>query len=152
MNCPTLRLALALIFLAATACSASAQSGALPFESWSRPSTGSVGGLKSPQEPPTFGASASSEVLRHRDFTGRPCLEVSGSARPHTINPNLYDHMISVKNNCPQRIAIQVCYYQSQDCISMDIPGDSTRDGVLGVMPAEKSFRFEFREKFSTLK
>ena len=105
--------------------------------------------MSPPQPLPSFQASGGNEILRHRDFTGRPCLDVSGYAQPHTINRDLYDHMITVKNNCPQRIAIQVCYYQSEDCIPMDIPGDARRDAVLGTMPAEQSFRFEFREKFS---
>lgn len=134
--------------LAALSCSASAQSGMSPFGS-SRGTLGATPGVRIPASPPSmFGASANSQVLRHRDFTGRPCLDVSGYAEAHRINPNLYDHVITVVNHCPQRIAINVCYYQSQDCIPMEIPGDARKEAVLGTMPAEKDFRFEFREKF----
>jgi hypothetical protein len=40
-----------------------------------------------PQRPVSSG---SPEILRHRDPTGKPCLDVSARAQPHTINPNLY--------------------------------------------------------------
>jgi hypothetical protein len=108
----------------------------------------SIGGTLPSSAPRTFGSSASSEVLRHRDFTGKPCLEVSGSARAHTVNPNLYDHVISVRNNCPQRIALQVCYYQTHDCIPLEIAGGARKEAILGTLPSTKDFRFEFREKF----
>jgi hypothetical protein len=97
---------------------------------------------------PTFGSSNSTEILRHRDFAGKPCLTVVGFARPHIIDPNLYDHVINVRNDCPQRIAMQVCYYQTHDCIPIEIPGDQRKEAILGSLPAAKDFRFEFREKF----
>lgn len=142
-----IRSALVLAWLCVIGGAASAQSGMGPFGR-SLPTVGATPGVQVPATSPRmFGAD--SQVLRHRDFTGRPCLDVEGYAKPHTIDPNLYDHVISAVNRCPQRIAILVCYYQSQDCIPMDIPGDSTKQGILGMMPAEKDFRFEFREKFS---
>lgn len=121
-----------------------------PFESPSQSTPGATGGTSIPKPPPTFQASGSSGIRRHKDLTGGPCLNVSGYARPFTTNPHLYDHMITAVNKCPQRIAIHVCYYQSQNCIAMEIPGDTRKDAVLGTMPADKSFRFEFREKFAT--
>lgn len=30
----------------------------------------------------------------------------------------------------------------------MDVPGNERQEAILGIMPAEKDFRFEFREKF----
>ena len=97
---------------------------------------------------PTFGASAGTEILRHRGPTGNTCLMVAGHARPHTINPKLYDHVIDVTNTCAQRIAIQVCYYRSQECISMEIPGGGRKEAILGTLPSVTDFRFDFREKF----
>jgi hypothetical protein len=97
---------------------------------------------------PNIAPSGSNEILRHRDFTGRACLVVNAFARPHTVNPNLYDHVIDVRNVCPQRIAMQVCYYQTQDCIAIDVPGDDRKEAILGTMPSERDFRYEFREKF----
>lgn len=140
------RVAAALIWFAAIACPASAQSGTTPSES-SRPTVG--GTMPNPVKiSPTFGASAGNEILRHRDFTGKPCLSVGGHARAHTVNPNLYDHVITVLNACPQRIAIKVCYYQSRDCIPVEIPGGEHKEIILGTLPSVKDFRFEFREKF----
>jgi hypothetical protein len=105
-------------------------------------------GLRVPTEPRTFGASAGTEIFRHRAPTGVPCLTVGGLARPHIVNPNVYDHVITVKNSCPQRITMQVCYYKSQDCVPMEIPGGERKEAVLGSLPSVRDFRFEFREKF----
>lgn len=106
-------------------------------------------GVPNPMEPtPTFGAAAGNDMLRHRGVTGAPCLEVGGFARQHTLSSNLYDHVITVKNNCAQRIQIQACYYNTQDCIPIEIPGGERKEAILGTMPATKNFRFEFREKF----
>lgn len=142
------RLTLALIWLAAIACPASAQDAGTSFEPSSRPTVG--GTIRPPVNlpPPTFGASAGNEILRHRDFTGKPCLSVSGSGRPHTINPELYDHVVTVSNACPLRIALQICYYRAQDCIAMEVPGGERKEAILGSLPSMKDFRFEFREKF----
>lgn len=104
--------------------------------------------MRPPTETPTFGANRANEILRHRDFTGKPCLGVGGFARPHIVNPNVYDHVITAINSCPQRIVLQVCYYQSQDCIPMEVPGSGRKEAILGTLPAAKDFRFEFREKF----
>jgi hypothetical protein len=109
---------------------------------------GGTDGIEIPKEMQTFGPSTGNDILRHRDPAGRPCLSVGGFARPHIVNPNLYDHVIIAVNSCPQRIIMRVCYYRSQDCIPMDVPGNERQEAILGIMPAEKDFRFEFREKF----
>jgi hypothetical protein len=140
-----IRAALAVVWLCVIGGISSAQSGMSSFGE-SAPTVGASSGERIPSPQPSFGASTG--ILRHRDFTGRPCLDVGGYAEPHKIDPNLYDHIITAVNHCPQRIAIQVCYYQSQDCIPMDVPGGQQKEAVLGTMPAEKDFRFEFREKF----
>jgi hypothetical protein len=114
----------------------------------SSPVIGGAGGAEDINASPAFQASGGTEVLRHRDFVGKPCLAVGGYARPQVIDPNLYDDVITAANSCPQRIAIQVCYYQSDDCIPMDIPGGERREAILGILPSTQDFRFEFREKF----
>jgi hypothetical protein len=43
---------------------------------------------------------------------------------------------------------MQVCYYQTRDCISMEISGGEHKEAVLGTLPSVTNFRFEFREKF----
>jgi hypothetical protein len=139
---------LSFFWLAAIGCPASAQSGTDDLGAWSRATPGGTYGNQNSDALPGFEASGGDEVLRHRDFTGKPCLAVSGSAVAHTIDPNLYDDVITAVNSCPQQIEVQVCYYQSEDCISMDIPGGETREAILGMLPSTQDFQFEFREKF----
>jgi hypothetical protein len=136
-----MRVVVALLWLFAAISSVPAQTGTEGSQ------TGGAG-LHVPREPTTFGASAGTEILRHRGPTGSPCLAVSGYARPHAANPNVYDHVIAAKNSCAQRITMQVCYYKSQDCQPMEIPGGERKEAILGTLPSVKVFRFEFREKF----
>jgi hypothetical protein len=125
----------------------SAQEQSPPFQ---RPSAPTVGGSvpRSAVQSPSFGPRGETEILRHRALTGKPCLTVAGVARPHLIDRKLYDHVITASNACPQRIAIRVCYYRTDDCIPMEIPGGQRKEAVLGTLPATKEFGFEFREKF----
>ena len=96
----------------------------------------------------SLAASSGNEILRHRGPTGSPCLTVGGLARPHAANPKVYDHVIAAKNSCAQRITLTVCYYRSQDCVPMEVPGGERKEAVLGTLPSMPDFRFEFREKF----
>jgi hypothetical protein len=142
-----IRAALAILCLAPIASSAWSQSDLPQYGNPSRAVPGGVG-VPAPAQKPTFGASNGTEILRHRGPTGSPCLAVGGFARPHVVNPNLYDHVIVATNNCPQRLAMRVCYYNTQDCISMEVPGNERKEAILGSLPSAKDFRFEFREKF----
>lgn len=92
--------------------------------------------------------SQNTDVLRHRDFSGKPCLAIGGFARAHTGNPKLFDHVIEIKNGCPQSIKTQICYLRTQDCIWMEVAGHSTKQAILGTLPSIKDFQFEFRERF----
>jgi hypothetical protein len=95
----------------------------------------------------TFDALGGTDAVVHKDFTGQPCLKVSGFARAHIINPHLYDDVVTVANRCPERINVQVCYYHTQDCIPMEISGNDQKQAILGIMPAQTYFRFEYHEK-----
>lgn len=128
------------------AAAAKGQSSGSAFGTPTRPMVGGAG-LAPPAQSPTIGAARGSEILRHRGPTGKPCLTVGGFARPHTVNANLYDHVITVTNSCARRLAIQVCYYDTSDCIPIEIPGGERKQAVLGTLPSIKDFRFEFREK-----
>jgi hypothetical protein len=142
-----IRIGVAFLWLTVLACSALAQSETTPFESPSRPTVGGAG-VRPPETRPTFQASTGTEILRHRGPTGKPCLEVGAYARPHTVAPNVYDHVIDATNSCPQRITIRVCYYQTQNCVPLEIPGGERKQAILGTLPAVKEFRFEFVERF----
>jgi hypothetical protein len=144
-NCPLHTLTLSLASILFTE-GAGAQSVTAPAGTVSRPVVGGSGGT-SPQ-PPLISGSQNLEILRHRDPAGKPCLTVSGFARPHTTTPNLFDHMITVSNSCAQLIRIQVCYYHTQYCVSAEISGHIRKEMVLGMLPSIKDFRYEFRERF----
>ena len=85
---------------------------------------------------------------RHLNSLGGPCLLVQGESRHQAINIHMFDHVILAKNSCAENIRLEVCYYGSQRCIPMSVPGYSRREVVLGVMPATQDFRFEFKERF----
>ena len=142
-----IRVVLAGIFLATCAWRADAQSATDLFGNRSGTDVQGVG-VAAPSRLLPFAASNGTDILRHRSPTGLPCLTVAGFPRAHFVNKTLYDHVISVKNDCAERIALQVCYYQSDDCINMQVPGDETKEAILGTLPMTPTFRFEFREKF----
>jgi hypothetical protein len=143
-----LSMRLAMIGLVVFAYSAFAQNEMTPADRSSSSTMVGTGMMQSRVDIPSFGASADTKTLRHKDFTGAPCLQVSGYARAHLIDKNLFDHVVTVQNNCPQRIALSVCYYHSQECVPVEVPGHERKETILGTLPAQKDFRFEFREKF----
>jgi hypothetical protein len=94
------------------------------------------------------GGGENAALTVHRDALNRRCLEIEAASRRHVINPNVYDHVVSVYNNCLKLIKLQVCYYKSDRCIDMEVPGKKRKDGILGVYPNLQHFRYSYREKF----
>jgi hypothetical protein len=86
---------------------------------------------------------------KHVGPTGKPCVSMFGDARPQTMNPQIFDHMIVATNACSQVIKLKVCYYHSDHCIAVDMPAYSQKEAMLGIMPSMGGFRFEFREQFT---
>jgi hypothetical protein len=84
---------------------------------------------------------------RQTDSFGKLCLSVGGYGRPFASNPNLYDHVLAVTNNCPRRIGLEICYFQTRNCVNVEIPPDQRKEVILGIQPGVKDFRYEFREK-----
>lgn len=84
----------------------------------------------------------------HRDPLNRPCLDIEAASRRHVINPDVYDHVVSVYNRCLKLIKLRVCYYKSEHCIDMEVPGQKRKDGVLGIYPKMQYFRYSYQEKF----
>jgi len=121
--------------------------GLAPLNGASSTIPGGTGGMP-PVVQPRLYSSANPPVQVHRGPTGHPCLKVTGYAQQQTINPNIYDHMLDVSNDCSQPIKLQVCYYQSQQCTAIDIPAYGRKEATLGIMPAMKDFRFEYKEQF----
>jgi hypothetical protein len=107
-----------------------------------------AGGLKPPTiAPPLTGADAG--IKRHLGPTGRPCLTVSGDAKPERINPKIFEHTVLARNECSQRIKMKICYYQSEHCVETEVAPYGRNEVMLGIMPSMNSFRFEFREEFN---
>jgi hypothetical protein len=123
---------------------ASAQN--VPPNDTSRPALGGAG-LRTPSQAPLFGG-LNRYAQHHYGPSGKACLTVTGSAVPQTINPHIFEHLILADNGCGQRIKMHVCYYQSQHCVPTEVPAYGRKEVVLGIMPALKEFRFEFREQF----
>ncbi|MGY3508921.1 hypothetical protein ACVIQY_001896 [Bradyrhizobium sp. USDA 3051] len=84
----------------------------------------------------------------HKDYSGQPCLKYEGVARSHTLNQDLYDHVVSTVNKCPTRIKVKLCYPGSDNCIDAEIAAYGRKDVVLGVQPKTKFFRYVATEKF----
>jgi hypothetical protein len=114
----------------------------------SNPSVGGTGGMSPPVQQPRLYSSANPPAQVHRGPTGQPCLKITGFAQQQTINPNIYDHILDVSNDCSQPIKLQACYYQSQQCTAIDVPGYGRKQATLGIMPAMRDFRFEYKEQF----
>ncbi|MBV8922904.1 hypothetical protein [Bradyrhizobium sp.] len=92
------------------------------------------------------GSDASSR--KHRDFAGKPCLQTEGIARPLASNPRILNHAVSLDNHCNDAIKVRVCYYRSDDCTDVSVPGHARKEQVIGVFPAMQLFRYEVKEQF----
>src|SRR5258708_6181062 len=132
------------------ACTVSHAQGLYPSASdrIGRPIVGATTGIRPPSETQPFGESANAGKKVHMDPTGKPCVQVSAFSRPEIINPKLFDHTILARNHCSLPINLKVCYYGSQSCIPVDIPGYGQKQTVLGVYPSLRDFRYEYTEKF----
>lgn len=82
-----------------------------------------------------------------RDALGRPCLDVEAAARRQTINPQMLDHVVSIKNNCPKSIKAKVCYFNSDRCNNVDLRPYSRADTILGTMNGISFFRYTISQK-----
>jgi len=86
---------------------------------------------------------------RHRDLTGRLCLETTASVQPLASNSKIFNHVVTVGNRCVERIKAQICYHGTDSCTDVEVPGHSRKEQVIGVFPAMKDFRYDTREQFS---
>ena len=82
-----------------------------------------------------------------RDALNRPCLDVEAAARVQVVNPDMVDHVVSVKNNCPRLIKVKVCYFNSERCNQVDVPGYQRVDVTLGSMRGNNYFRYMLQQK-----
>jgi len=82
-----------------------------------------------------------------RDALGRPCLDVEAVARPEVVNPDMLDHVVSLKNNCPKFIRAKVCYFNSDRCRDLEVQAYKRVDTILGSMRGVSFFRYSIVQK-----
>ena len=82
-----------------------------------------------------------------RDALNRPCLDVEAAARGHLVDREVMDHVVSMKNNCSRLIKVKVCYYNSDHCNQVDVPGYQRVDTTLGSMRGNTYFRYTLQQK-----
>lgn len=132
----------------------------------SRPIEGSTGGQHLPNQMQLGGSQFSSSnssfgVKVHLDPVGKPCVKVSAYSHQQTnyrkifdptLTPqnssNIFEHFISAQNHCSQPVKLKVCYYGSQSCVAVDVPGYGRQEALLGVYPALPDFRYQYVEQF----
>ncbi len=85
---------------------------------------------------------------KHLDFAGKPCLETKGVSQPLASSPRILNHSVSLKNHCAERIKVKLCYYGTDNCTAVEVPGNSAKDQVIGVFPAMQMFRYDVKEVF----
>jgi hypothetical protein len=85
---------------------------------------------------------------KHLDYAGKPCLTTSGISSPLTSNPRIMNHTVSLDNHCFDRIRAKVCYYKTDECTDVVVPGNSNKKQTIGVFPAMQNFRYEVKEQF----
>jgi hypothetical protein len=85
---------------------------------------------------------------RHRDFTGKPCLETTAGSKPLLSDPHVFSHIVTVENHCPQLIKARICYHGMDSCTDVDLPGGSRKEQVIGIFPAMREFRYDVKEQF----
>jgi hypothetical protein len=84
----------------------------------------------------------------HKDPSGKPCLIASGSSRRQTINPKIFEHIVSFQNHCLHAIKLKVCYYGAETCVWVDVPSYGQKETVLGIYPSLPDFRYQYLEQF----
>jgi hypothetical protein len=106
-------------------------------------------GVGPPAQLPLLKGTQNVKAKVHLGPTGKPCLTVRGDAKPQIVNPKIFTHLIMANNDCSQPIKVAVCYYQSQQCVPLDVPAYGRKEVVLGIMPVMNQFQFEYRELFN---
>lgn len=120
-----------------------AQSG-LPGGSRSAPIVGSTGGLSVPSNK----FDMSSKPKQHQTPAGKACVTIHGFSNRQIVNPDMFENILIIGNECSKAIGLSLCYLQSEKCISTTIGPYGRRQQVLGLQPS-KDFRFAYTEVFN---
>lgn len=82
-----------------------------------------------------------------RDALGHPCLDVEAASRAHVVNPEMVDHVVSMKNSCPRLINAKVCYFNTDHCKDVVLQAYKRADIILGTMRGITAFRYSINQK-----
>ena len=77
---------------------------------------------------------------------GKACYMTISDARPAKTNPNLFNHIVIIRNQCFKPIKLKICYHKTRHCIDMLVPPRTTREGWLGALPAMPKFAYDVQE------
>ena len=59
-----------------------------------------------------------------------------------------FDHLVRVKNTCPQRIIVDICYRGSRTgCSRLDLGAYREKTAFLGSAPNQAQFSFDYDER-----
>jgi hypothetical protein len=106
-------------------------------------------GVRPPSQLPIISGTLAVGAKLHRGPMGQLCVSVSGYGEAQIVNPKIFTHWVTAKNECSQPIKLRVCYYQTEQCIDVTVPGYSKKEEILGIMPDLWQFRFQYQEKFN---
>ncbi|MDC7786717.1 hypothetical protein PQJ75_08280 [Rhodoplanes sp. TEM] len=90
---------------------------------------------------------AERDGIASKDSIGRICLDVETIARGRAVNPNLFDHIVSVENRCPKVIKVRVCLHRTERCTRVEVPGLTRRDAVIGIGTGTEITRYVYSEQ-----
>jgi hypothetical protein len=114
----------------------------------SKPIVGSSGVAAPPPRQPVISGSLNQGPRQHLGPLGKPCISSYAVGRAQKINPKIIEHIVTATNSCSQAIKLRLCYYQSDRCIPLTIPGYEHKEVVLGIMPGTTDFRYQYWEEF----
>ena len=124
------------------------------------PIEGGIGGNQ-PQSPAL--SQLRPRVKVHQDASGKPCVTIAAHSLPKAdfrkifggeqpsdgtdIKLKTFEHIISAHNHCALTVRLRVCYYGSQNCLPLDVPGHDDGEVSLGISP-ELGFHYQYTEQF----
>jgi hypothetical protein len=85
----------------------------------------------------------------HLNAFGLRCLQMRAESRPQAVNPNIYNHVVIIQNQCLQLIKVRVCYSKTEHCTTTDVTGLKRKDVVLGIFPSLRYFQYTYEERFN---
>lgn len=118
----------------------------VPAGAQTTPSAAASGGasssftLQGPAE-----SSSSIPAANVRDSLGRLCYETYAVARAHVVEPDVYDHIISFKNNCTKPLKLKACYLNSDRCAPVDLRPYMRTEVIIGTMKNMRFFKYVVR-------